>query len=256
MIKSYKNLLRLLTGAVVLYAGSASAASFMDEFVDPTNPNQFIRADAFESGNDTAFSETADFPDTILGGYRDLYLEIESREDVSPQSGAAADVFDGIMRFNNDTGIKSKLQLTYDGQDNSSELDTMGLEGLDLTADGATGFGLNIIEADRNPFFITAAIYSGDQMSSVTLDFNEEIIDDGTPREAFFAFDQFEGIDLTDVGAVQFTFEGPDALDMRVGPITMAEEVSSAEIPEPTSLLALAGVSALGVSYRRRKCKS
>lgn len=273
-------LILLLSPTLVLGGGTAQAASFtIDEFNVPQSPAQRVQVGRTLIQTQTPFSEqptgSTPFPETeVLGGYRDLFLTNVNGSPNLRTRGASGSVGGDILRYANDTAVYSRLEVTWDGKDNSSTVKTNGLGGIDLTRGSKLeAIGLDFLFADRQ---LSATINVYDMMgnlSTSTFTF-DKCVEEGNancldaPQSVYFAYDLddynkinklnkalFTGTaDFTKVGAIQLLLNGSPstltALDAQIDSIQSEDVV--AEIPEPTtSLLGFAGVSLLGLFSKR-----
>lgn len=277
--------LLLLSPTLILGAEAAQAASFViDEFNVPNSPSQRVNVGRTQSppGNpQIPFSEQptglTPFPETeVVGGYRDLFLTNVNGSPNLRTRGASASVGGNILRYANDTAVYSRLEVTWDGKDNSSTVKTNGLGGIDLTQGGKLeAIGLDFLFADRQ---LSATINVYDMMGNLSTSnfiFNS-CVEEGNancldaPQPVYFVYDSqefnqinklnkalFTGTaDFTKVGAIQLLLNGSPstltALDAQIDSIK--SESLIAEIPEPTtSLLGFAGIALLGAVSKSRK---
>ncbi len=282
--------------ALLLEAGGAYAASLVIDDFSPTqgststkSVNQVVRVGKTALGdpqipfNEQTNGDNPPFLNTeVIGGYRDLFLtnvrgdtDVErARGIVSPKSST---MNPGTLRFTNQSSISSRLEVTWDGQDNLGGMgefvNTTGLGGVNLSRDGELdAIGLNFQFADQN---ISGTINIWDMMGNqvtATFNFPDEIMKDETVH-FFFEEEEYNisdslyktllnpvtggTFDFTNVGAIQLALMGNEdtarALDARVDSIESVDIVQEVkEVPEPSSLLALISMAVLGMLSGRR----
>lgn len=232
-----------------------------------TNDPYRFDIDAFDAGirgrglnvrGAGAFSDFSEsgrrFRSGILGGSRDVLLEGVGTNRLSR---SRVDVSNGMLDWSNRGGMDSSLTLSWDGDDNSSNLNAIrGLGGFDLTqGDNLNYFNLGIDYTSVEGLKVTINVYTDENnYSTITQDFGA--ID--SLKEAVFKFDNFAdvgglGADFTNVSAIQLVLDGVTNLDARLAYFELTK-AGKREIPEPTSsLLVLGGITLLGAGVKRNK---
>lgn len=241
-----KNGLLAATASVALLVGGTpllAATLLIDNFEDAQSVE-----DAPGIGNQVGPSAN------IIGGYRDLLAESDaSNERVGATELAAVE---GMLTFNNDTGVTGRGWVTYDGANlvgnDPLNVDSAGLGGIDFFDGAGAGFLFEIIAVDLPGIFIK--IRAWDIFDNMVTYAESLPAGGGNP---FVPLAAFAGgpIDWNQVGALQFfaqTGEGNDvpALDGAIGSIS----VETGVVPLPASaLFLLGGFGALGALRSRRR---
>lgn len=219
---------------------------------------------------------------TILGGYRDLYVEmLSSSEGVNTRNStlaAGSDPANSVpaqLSFSNGAGSTGYAKVQWDGQDNSEVLDTLGLEGAKLINQvgcgvaGCDRFVAAVMFADQGfEYAITVADMTGNirtltantQFPVTTGTILAEYLFDwfnlslGAHTEGGLAFNIAGSagvVDFDNAGAMQFELNTGASqvisVDLQLASVTKS-------VPEP-SALALVGLALLGagVAGQRRK---
>lgn len=243
-----RSLLAMGVTLTVLGPASARAAIFIDRFTDPTDGSQFVQVD---SQIDQDFLESENFPETILGGYRDLEIQVIQ----STIRGRGTVEVDGEnLNWSNDVNFQSQVKVTWDGMDGSPEISYQGLGGIDLTQENTLEGILLEATNDLPGLTITLDIYSDETKLSramaILAEANPSI---GEPRTLFFPFatgftpQEGGGADFSSVGAIQLLLEGPANMDSSIQLIRADRDPERTEVPEPASLLNLLSLGVLGV---------
>jgi len=218
--------------------------------------------------NETAFSwyQSPAGDTSVLGGYRDVYLQgvagnLQTTVGVNTQR--LGDGRTGELSFSSASGVQSKVTVSYDGDDMSSDIDHSGLGGVDLTHAGESNGVLFTMPEVDHPMNLLITIWQNGEGGQKASQYLNEIgvVDNGDPAlQKFVAFSDFviaEGVqapvmDFSDVGAVAFEYNAPlspggsttAALDFRVDSVQKAGNF----IPEPASAVSFL-IGSLGLCY-------
>ncbi|MDY7002721.1 MAG: PEP-CTERM sorting domain-containing protein [Cyanobacteriota bacterium] len=244
MKTSQKYIFSLLAATAMLGAGTTQAnALLIDDFS--------VRQDTGLQPLPSIPSSSQVGPDiSIIGGFRDIEVMGDADDTIETRIRATGTA----LSFSNDDGTTGFGTIVWDGDDDPTVLDPMGLGGIDLTDhDGVAVDRLlvEIISADLAGLELHFNIYDlVGGVSTLLRDFGP--IGDSV-TEAFL-FDNFMGdADFTNVGAIELKISGPAEIDARLAMI----ETGKRRVPEPlTSLWTLAGVSALGGLCAKKKVAS
>lgn len=164
----------------------------------------------------------------VLGGQRDLYVELTDGDDrftrVALQSG------DGLLRLASDPDVTGNARVIWDGADSdAANVNPTGLGGLDLsTYEGNTMTGVSLtVGADHADTVVKLKVYTdANNWSEYTTTVPESEGGRAT-KTAVFQFatsattTRGNGADLSNVGAIELTFEGVSAVDGQVSVIEL-----------------------------------
>jgi len=161
--------------------------------------------------------------DAVLGGERDLYVELtESNNPISSISLASSG---GDLYVASGPGATGNVKIVWDGTDGDARnLQATGLGGIDLTqSDGNTMTGIALTSgADHPNARIMLRVYTDANNWSEYTAVVPESVGGIATGQAIFNFDDVptarsgEGANFANVGALELTFEGVTAVDAQI----------------------------------------
>lgn len=201
----------------------------------------------------------------ILGGERDLSIELKSGVFASTGASPGAGIGDGTFHFNNVSNASSTAVIQWDGVDGSMGINTTGLGGVDLTNGGSSSSFLNDIVHSDGGFNFTLTVWDMDGNSVTAILAADEHQTPATSALGFATFSNCDatgtggvicldgannpvltGVDMTNVGALQLVVDPTGAA------IDRDFQIDAIRIPEP-STIALLGAGLIGMGAARRK---
>ncbi|MCF6308570.1 MAG: hypothetical protein L3J09_11530, partial [Flavobacteriaceae bacterium] len=174
-------------------------ADFTEFIIDDFNDDNFILIrDGIQNGGYDANGGN-------LCNSRELWIE----NDNYPYIVGGAGTFNNIFVFNENAGSDGTYYITYDGMDNSLDVNNPslnpGLSGLDLTD---RYFTLDYVNGDligtNRTIVVTAKVWDANGTTSQSV----VTLDNSIPTSSTITFSQFSGtIDLTNIRAIQLKFD-------------------------------------------------
>ena len=234
-----KTTVAALVSAVMLEAGSAQAAIFIDDF----SLEQLVES---HENNENQKGPHGN----IIGGYRGMFIQQDTLDK------SKLEVKDGEARYSNDSGANATAEIFWNGFDSDRE-NTTGLDGIDITAEGTLNSIALDLKADFDGLEIDFYIYDmNGNNASISQSFKDLPNSPKDFERRFLSFNSFNNsnnLDFTNVGAMKLVLNGPESLDADISLIEVANDGSQA-IPEPTSILGLLVIGATGAgSILKRK---
>lgn len=245
LTKTVQTTVAALASTVLLGVGNAQAALLIDNFLD------FQKVESNGPLTNSQVGPTGN----ILGGYRDLFVEVVNNSSTNPTNpflSSEFSVFNGEASFNNDAYVTGAGRIRWDGNNDSGTLNPLGLGGIDITGGSLLdSLFMDVIFADLG-LNMTFTIYDMDSnSSSISRTLNSNI---STSQEEAFLFTDFVGTaDFTNVGAIELGISGPESMDAVIGSVRMSR---STPIPEPTSILGLLAIGAVGTGSMLKQKKN
>ena len=142
--------------------------------IDLFSTNQAQLVDSVVDGSGSSSSVGGGTDPTILGGERDLFVEVLSISPFNPTGAASIQVLGGALTFNTDSLTSGTGNVQWDGADGSSTIDPIGLQvsgtGVDLTQGGAAdAFVVSTIFSDNGFDFTVTAYTNSSTWTALTL---------------------------------------------------------------------------------------
>jgi hypothetical protein len=247
--------------AAAIIAAMTSSSAFaaivgIDNFNQTTQHLQFDPNEGTHTvAGASLFEEIQTQPGESIGGYRDLFIQTNDAINFN-DNGEVAVVSDrGQMQISNSGNSTINVAVTWDGQDNSADVNTTGLGGIDLTDGGLnSSFGLNLLGTDHDVNMeIKLWDMSGGQ-GSVSTAFDPAL----AGQQFFLDFDGLNStVDLANIGAIQLLISGPQAYDLQFNFLQSAGAPPTTPVPgtavSAPATLTLVGFGLLGIGLTRNK---
>ena len=244
LTKTVQTTVAALASTVLLGVGNAQANAkniFIDEFID---------FQGVETTDKPTYGQVGP-TGNILGGYRDIFVEIAEKKRNRKRLGSDIFVEDGEASFNNDAYVTGAGRIRWDGDNDSETLNPQGLGGIDITQGNLDSLLMDVIFADLG-LNMTFTIYDmKSNSSSLSRILNSSI---STSQEEAFLFQDFVGTaDFTNVGAIELGISGPESIDAVIGSVRISQ---STPVPEPSSILGLLAIGAVGTGSMLKQKKN
>ena len=240
----------VLFGAVLLAASSIANAGL-------------IMIDSFETDQGPVFA-TAGMTVTssvtgagILGGERDVVLHNFSPEIRAGQTELLVSF--GELTFSAGSRVNAEFEIQWDGLDNSGDINTSGLGGVDFTSIEVMSFVTSVLFTDADglfdvTFWTNKGVNGDDSYEADTILLSiPEVVE---PRDAFFLASEtaLQGVNFADVGAIRVRGNVADE-GVRVKSYDLTiDQVAAVEVSEPAmSSMFGFGLMAMAFLAIRRK---
>ncbi|MCC6354921.1 MAG: hypothetical protein IT577_13615 [Verrucomicrobiae bacterium] len=174
-----------------------------------------------------------------LGGDRDLRVHRVGGA-MDSLFGDVGLTFPNAVSLSCGPGVTGSLHLTYDGADNSDDVDHTGLGGIDLTS-GGTYNAIKFATTSDLGAKVTVTVYQDATRYSVATvsvaaDPSFTFVDTVIGMTQFVAAGPDGGADFTQVGAVEFEIgDGPESSDISVRIIGLVDDPNFDPPPPPPS---------------------
>ena len=248
-------------------AGSLNLGNDVSGLISPTTPTLMIDSFATPQGvradtaSPIATSSVAVDSTEVLGGERDLYLELNSGFGNAKLRVSAYS--EDLLQYDTTSGVRGMSIVTWDGPDrSSSKVPAMGLHDFDLTNNGENDAILVKMGVDLTGFGDRAIfrIFEGgsDNFSEASIDFP---ITDGTATAfGFVSLDDFAGsVDPSRIDALQMILgDGNKSIDAQIDYVGVVDANANHDfrvnvVPEPNSLLlVIVGIALIATGFYRR----
>lgn len=233
-------LISVATAAVLAFSvGQATAATLM---IDDFNGDQTVTD--VPTGVNVNASAVADAG--VLGGYRDLQIT-NTVNNGNSANATELRVGSETLSFSNIAQARGKGYITYDGDADTSFVNTTGLGGVNFAIGDNPYFVFDVAYFDQNAFIAVEVwdIYGGyaSYTESLTTGFNPNL-----------SFSEMTGADLVDwskIGALRFFVDSTNTEDSVDG-VLRSVSISAVPVPAP-ALLLLGGLGGLAALRRRKK---
>lgn len=194
--------------------------------------------------------DTSDFSSNIVGGYRNIFVELIDAD--TKLSGVKANVVpeisidNGLLTISNDDGVLSKTVVSWDNDGNG-----LGINLLE-TGFNTNAFDLNVssIDLDTDLTFTvkgnngeTATLFQNNlnTIGSNLFSYEEFALSGGTYDDIF-----------SDVQSIALEIVGED-FDASFDSFNAVNTDNSSSVPEPTSVLSLLGIMGFGCNLGMKK---
>ena len=223
--------------------------------IDSFETSQFVVAD---TSSPVATSSVSTDAENVLGGERDLYLQLNAGNGNAKLRVSAFG--DDLLQYDTTSGVMGLSVLTWDGLDQSSEMaPAMGLDDFDLTAGGELDTLFIKMGVDRTGEGETAVFRIFDDSSDIFSEASLGIpVTDGTADVfATLALEEFSGpVDPSKIDAFQMLFgNGKKSIDAQIDFIGVGNANPRQDfqvVPEPTPIMFIVA-GCIGVAFLMRR---
>lgn len=220
---SPKFLCVLLALIVVASAQQFETKTVIDNFRDQTGPLVVVVEDGDPTPEDL-FTSTS--TNGVLGGERDLYLRVDQGTTL-----ISSVVSNDVWNVAGNTGISGITYLQYDGNDNSEDINSGGLGGIDLTSNNGDRIRVTIESQIDTTFTLLIEDMSGRQ-SVALIDVQDS--DNAADYDVLFNSDFNGNADFSNVGAIQLEVDVGEQVDTVLSFFAVIGPVSSTSSRTPT----------------------
>lgn len=265
------NFKQTISALAIATAGLSAGAVAGPTNIDLFDTDQAKLEDA-TTGDGGLTSSASTLGDDILGGERDIFVELLTKSASNPTATTSASVAGGAFSFSVDSLATGTATVQWDGLDGigghmTDNLDVTGLGGLDLS--GSASFEITTLFSDLGWEFVIGAYTSATEWTQISFAASNytSATTSTIPLAAFEngalcgAINPAPGVnsvtcgagtvDWSNLGAMFFTID-PNGGTVSVD-LTLDQVVT---VPEPSTLGVLGlGLLALGASRRRKAAK-
>ena len=239
MTRQISRKISLLALAATAFAAPTQASVVIDGF----DVSQSITAPP------TTFGFVDGATSSIIGGQRDVTV---SRTRGAGGVQFSSNAIPSALLFSTDFGTSGLAVIEYDGVDNSSAFNPIGLGGVDVTQSGVNK-GVSITGgADLPGATILFELFSAPGQSSSFLFATP--VDLSGSTTSFIPFTSFTGTaDPTNLGALRVTLTNPNSADVELQLTAFTPPLATVPEPSALGLVVTAGLSGLFFTRRRRR---